>query len=81
MRDVRCAMVNFDPDSGSPAPEVLKTVVHAHQNTAGNLRHSHADRATGRRTDHRSSPVTISVAVDRRALSGGARKSRRSRYW
>ncbi len=35
MRDERCAMVNFDPDSGSPAPEVLKAVVRAHQNTAG----------------------------------------------
>ncbi len=35
MRDVRCSMVNFDPDSASPAPEVLKAVVRAHQNTAG----------------------------------------------
>jgi uncharacterized protein len=35
MRDVRCAMVNFDPDSAAPAPEVLKTVVRTHQNTAG----------------------------------------------
>jgi uncharacterized protein YcbX len=35
MRDIRCAMVNFDPDSASPAPEMLKTVVRAHQNTAG----------------------------------------------
>jgi uncharacterized protein YcbX len=35
MRDVRCSMVNFDPDSASPAPEVLKTVVRTHQNTAG----------------------------------------------
>lgn len=35
MRDVRCAMVNFDPDSGSPAPEVLRAVVRAHENTAG----------------------------------------------
>jgi hypothetical protein len=35
MRDVRCAMVNFDPDNGSPAPEVLKAVVRAHENTAG----------------------------------------------
>ena len=35
MRDIRCSMVNFDPDSASPAPEVLKTVVRAHQNTAG----------------------------------------------
>jgi hypothetical protein len=35
MRDVRCSMVNFDPDSASPAPEVLKAVVRANQNKAG----------------------------------------------
>ena len=35
MRDVRCSMVNLDPDSASPAPEMLKAVVRAHQNTAG----------------------------------------------
>jgi len=35
MRDVRCAMVNFDPDGGSAAPEVLKAVVRANQNNAG----------------------------------------------
>ena len=35
MRDVRCSMVNFDPDSARPAPEVLKAVVREHQNTAG----------------------------------------------
>ncbi len=35
MRDVRCSIVNLDPDSASPAPEVLKAVVRAHQNTAG----------------------------------------------
>ena len=35
MRDVRCSMVNFDPDSAAPAPEVLKSVVRANQNTAG----------------------------------------------
>src|SRR5207245_4273566 len=34
MRDVRCAMVNFDPDSASRAPEVLKAVVRANQNNA-----------------------------------------------
>jgi hypothetical protein len=28
-------MVNYDPDSASPAPEVMKTVVREHQNTAG----------------------------------------------
>jgi len=35
MRDVRCSMVNFDPDSASPAPEVLKAVVRANRNNAG----------------------------------------------
>jgi uncharacterized protein YcbX len=35
MRDVRCAMVNIDPDGGSAAPEVLKAVVRANQNNAG----------------------------------------------
>jgi uncharacterized protein YcbX len=35
MRDIRCAMVNFDPDDGSTAAEVLKAVVRVHQNTAG----------------------------------------------
>jgi MOSC domain-containing protein len=35
MRDVRCVMVNFDPDGGSHAPEMLKAVVRANQNTAG----------------------------------------------
>jgi uncharacterized protein len=35
MRDVRCAMVNLDPDSARSAPEVLKAVVRANQNNAG----------------------------------------------
>jgi hypothetical protein len=35
MRDIRCVMVNFDPDGASHAPEVLKAVVRTHQNTAG----------------------------------------------
>ena len=35
MRDLRCAMVNFDPDAGSSAPEVMKAVVRANQNNAG----------------------------------------------
>ena len=34
-RDVRCAMVNIDPDSGALAPAVLKAVVAANQNNAG----------------------------------------------
>jgi uncharacterized protein YcbX len=35
MRDVRCSMVNLDPDSASSAPQVLKAVVRANQNNAG----------------------------------------------
>jgi hypothetical protein len=35
MRDVRCSMVNLDPDSASSAPEMLKAVVRANQNNAG----------------------------------------------
>jgi uncharacterized protein YcbX len=35
MRDIRCSMVNLDPDSASSAPEMLKSVVRANQNTAG----------------------------------------------
>jgi uncharacterized protein YcbX len=33
--DVRCSMVNLDPDSASSAPEVMKAVVRAHENNAG----------------------------------------------
>ena len=35
MRDERCSMVNLDPDSASPAAEVMKAVVGANQNNAG----------------------------------------------
>ncbi len=35
MRDVRCSMVNLDPDSASSAPEVMKAVVRANNNIAG----------------------------------------------
>ena len=35
MRDVRCSIVNLDPDSASRAAEVLKSVVRANQNNAG----------------------------------------------
>ena len=35
MRDLRCSMVNLDPDSASRAPEVQKAVVQANQNNAG----------------------------------------------
>jgi uncharacterized protein YcbX len=35
MRDARCSMVNFDPDSGRSAPEVLQAIVRTNQNNAG----------------------------------------------
>jgi len=35
MSDIRCSMVNLDPDSASPASDVLKAVVRANQNNAG----------------------------------------------
>jgi uncharacterized protein len=35
MHDVRCSVVNLDPDTTSPTPEVLKAVVRANQNQAG----------------------------------------------
>jgi uncharacterized protein YcbX len=35
MRDVRCSMLNLDPDSATPAPEMLKAVVRVNQNNAG----------------------------------------------
>jgi len=34
-RDERCSMVNFDPDSARPAPEVLKAIVRVRDNKAG----------------------------------------------
>ena len=34
-RDERCSMVNLDPDSASPAPEVMKAIVRVNQNNAG----------------------------------------------
>ena len=34
-RDVRCAMVNIDPEGGSLAPEVMKACVRANDNNAG----------------------------------------------
>jgi MOSC domain-containing protein len=35
MDGVRCSMVNLDPDSADSAPEVMKAIVRAHDNTAG----------------------------------------------
>ena len=35
LRDIRCGMLNFDPDTARPAPEILKTVVRENDNNAG----------------------------------------------
>jgi uncharacterized protein YcbX len=35
MRDLRCAMLNLDPDTAKPTPEMLKAVVRMHENMAG----------------------------------------------
>jgi uncharacterized protein YcbX len=35
MRDLRCSMVNLDPDSAAPQPEVMKAIVRERQNYAG----------------------------------------------
>ncbi|MEP6732377.1 MAG: MOSC domain-containing protein [bacterium] len=35
MRDERCSMVNFDPDSARTAPEMLKSIVRRNQMNAG----------------------------------------------
>lgn len=34
-RDLRCAMVNLDPETAASAPEVMKAIVRANQNNAG----------------------------------------------
>lgn len=34
-RDARCSMVNLDPETARPAPEVMKAVVRANRNHAG----------------------------------------------
>lgn len=35
MRDLRCAIVNYDPDTAQAAPQVLRAVVGANRNNAG----------------------------------------------
>jgi uncharacterized protein YcbX len=35
MRDVRCGMLNIDPETAALAPEMMKAVVRTHENTAG----------------------------------------------
>lgn len=35
MRDVRCSMINLDPDGGATSPEFMKAAVRANQNNAG----------------------------------------------
>jgi uncharacterized protein YcbX len=35
MRDLRCVMLNLDPDGGKPSPEVMRAAVRANDNNAG----------------------------------------------
>lgn len=35
MRDLRCVMINIDPDTGRASPELMKAAVRANQNYAG----------------------------------------------
>ncbi len=35
MRDLRCVMINIDPDTGRASPEMMKAAVRANQNYAG----------------------------------------------
>lgn len=35
MRDLRCVMVNLDPDGGPASPEIMKAIVRANDNHAG----------------------------------------------
>ena len=35
MRDLRCSMVNLDPDSAASTPDMMKAIVRANQNHAG----------------------------------------------
>jgi uncharacterized protein YcbX len=78
MRDERCAMVNLDPDSASIAPEVMKAVVRAHQNTAGIYgavtrtgrlavgQHSFVQRPRKGRVDYNLCRVHATLRVNRR---------------
>src|SRR5579859_4622891 len=58
MRDLRCAMVNFDPDGGPP-PQSAEGMRSRQREQRGHLRDGHPHRSPGRRADCRSSPVVI----------------------
>lgn len=69
MRDERCAMLNLDPDSATPAPEMLKAVVRRNQNNAGIYGRGHSHRPAGARADRnapcgREGPPMIRKAAD-----------------
>jgi hypothetical protein len=66
MRDARCSMVNFDPDSARPAPEVLKAIVRANQNNAGiyGAVTRGGELAVGQ-------SIFLHTAIDRRERAGG----------
>ena len=69
MRDLRCAMINIDPDGGESSPEVMKACVRANENHAGDLLHGHAHRTAGGRAD----------PLARELPRGGSREPHRER--
>ena len=61
MRDVRCSIVNLDPDSASRAPEVLKAVVGANQNNAAPKAMQMIGSESGRRRRASGSQATSAI--------------------
>jgi uncharacterized protein YcbX len=60
-RDIRCSVINFDPDSARSTPEILKTVVRANENVAG---------VYG--TVTRTGPISVYQPIFLRAATGAA---------
>ena len=51
MRDVRCSMVNLDPDSAQSCARSAEGGRSCEPEHRGSLRHGHSHRSTGGRTD------------------------------
>ena len=65
--DQRCSMVNFDPDSARPAPEVLRAIVRVRDNKAGVY-----GTVTRRGRLAVGQPIFFEAAARRKAASGDA---------
>ena len=60
VRDVRCMMINLDPDTGMQDARVLKTVVRLNNNTAGVY-----GTVVQTGTIHVGEPVSLITVLDR----------------